>query len=126
MSLTSARFAGNERLERCVAGDFGARLTPGMTGDFVAVVQQALIDLGELLPVAGADGSYRDETTAAVLSYKTAREIAPPEGLIDGVVGPLTMESLDNECTARDQVPGPCPPGSDGPQVDLGGSTSRW
>ena len=125
MALTSARFVGVDRLERCLAGDFSARLTPGTTGDFVALVQQALMDLGELLPFAGADGSYGAETGEAVLSYKTRHGIATPQGLIDGIVGPGTMAKLDEECTDRDQVPGPCPPESDGPSVDLGGVDER-
>ncbi len=121
MALTSARFEGAERLERCLAGDFVARLTPETTGDFVALVQQALMDLGEPLPFAGADGVYGEETTAAVLHYKTRHDIRSADGSIDGIVGPKTMAKLDEECTARDQVPGPCPPEADGPGVDLAG-----
>lgn len=122
MPLTSIRFAGDERLERCLTGDFSARLTPGTRGDFVAAVQQALIDLGESLPAAGADGVYGDETVQAVLSYKTRRGIATPEGLIDGIVGRGTLGSLDAECTARDEQFGPCPPDPNGPQVTLDGT----
>jgi peptidoglycan hydrolase-like protein with peptidoglycan-binding domain len=122
MALTSARFAGVDRLERCAAGEFAARLTPGTQGDSVARVQQALMDLGEPLPLAGADGIFGEETTEAVLRYKTRRNLRSPDGSIDGVVGPLTMGTLDAECTARDQVPGPCPPDSAGPAVDLQGA----
>jgi peptidoglycan hydrolase-like protein with peptidoglycan-binding domain len=122
MALTSARFAGVDRLERCAAGEFAARLTPGTQGHFVALVQQALMDLGEPLPHAGADGIYGDETVGAVLRYKTRHDLRSADGTIDGVVGPLTIATLDAECTARDQVPGPCPPDSSGPPVDLGGA----
>ncbi|HEX8741947.1 MAG TPA: peptidoglycan-binding protein [Thermoleophilaceae bacterium] len=125
MALTSARFEGNERLERCAAGDFAARLTPGTKGDFVALVQQALMDLGESLPNFGADGGYGNETTAAVLSYKTRHDIRTDDGVLDGIVGPKTIAKLDEECTARDQVPGPCPPEPDGPAVDLLGADEQ-
>ncbi len=119
MSLNSARFAGVDRLERCLNGEFEARLTPGTQGDFVALVQQALMDLGESLPNFGADGTYGAETVAAVLAYKTRHGLRTPDGVIDGVVGPLAMAKLDEECAARDETPGPCPPDSDGPVVDL-------
>ncbi|GGP44948.1 peptidoglycan-binding domain-containing protein [Streptomyces abikoensis] len=125
MPLNSARFAGVDRLERCLAGEFAARLTQGTTGDFVALVQQALMDLGESLPAFGADGVYGQETGAAVLSYKTAHDLRSPDGSIDGVVGPLTMAALDEECTALDETFGGCPPDSDGPVVDLGGADEQ-
>ncbi|MDQ6803540.1 MAG: hypothetical protein M3065_00940, partial [Actinomycetota bacterium] len=125
MPLTSPRFAGNDRLERCLDGDFSARLTRDTVGDFVALVQQALMDLGESLPEFGADGGYGQETAAAVLGYKTSRDIRSPDGSIDEIVGPQTMASLDQECTAMDQVPGPCPPDSDGPAVDLAGTDEQ-
>ncbi|MEU8580238.1 peptidoglycan-binding domain-containing protein [Streptomyces abikoensis] len=125
MPLDSARFAGVDRLERCLAGEFAARLDQGTTGDFVALVQQALMDLGQSLPAFGADGVYGEETVAAVLSYKTAHDLRNPDGSIDGVVGPLTMAALDQECTALDETFGECPPDSDGPVVDLGGADEQ-
>ncbi|GII94938.1 hypothetical protein Ssi02_51690 [Sinosporangium siamense] len=112
-------------MERCLAGDADARLTPGVAGEFVALVQQALIDLGEPLSAGGADGRYGRETTAAVLGYKTRRDIKGPDGSVDGVVGSRTMAALDEECTARDQIPGPCPPAANGPSVDLRGTDER-
>lgn len=109
MPLTSPRFAGNDRLERCAAGDFDARLTLNTVGDFVALVQQALMDLGESLPQFGADGGYGQETMAAVLDYKTRHDLRSPDGSIDGIVGPLTMTKLDEERTALDETAEPCP-----------------
>jgi peptidoglycan hydrolase-like protein with peptidoglycan-binding domain len=125
MPLTSARFAGVDRLERCAAGEFAARLTPSTNGTFVALVQQALMDLGEPLPQFGADGSYGTETTTAVLDYKTRHGLRSADGSIDGIVGPGTIGKLDEECTAADEVPGPCPPDSDGPVVDLAGADEQ-
>jgi hypothetical protein len=125
MALSSARFAGVDRLERCLAGDSAARLVPSTNGDFVGLVQQALIDLGESLPQFGADNDYGAETVAAVLSYKTRHDIRTDDGVLDGIVGPKTIAKLDEECLAMDQVPGPCPPPSDGPAVDLGGADEQ-
>jgi peptidoglycan hydrolase-like protein with peptidoglycan-binding domain len=125
MPLTSPRFAGNDRLERCAAGDFDARLTLNTVGDFVALVQQALMDLGESLPQFGADGGYGQETTAAVLNYKTRHDLRSPDGSIDGIVGPLTMTKLDEECTALDETAEPCPPDADAPVVDLAGQDDQ-
>lgn len=126
MPLTSPRFAGNDRLERCLAEDFSARLVPATSGDFVALVQQALIDLGESLPQFGADGGFGDETVAAVLNYKTRHDIRTDDGVLDGIVGPKTMAKLDEECTALDEVPGDCPPIADGPLVELGGQDEQF
>ncbi len=91
MPLTNPRFAGDPVLEACFAGEH--RMMAPESGPAVAKVQQALIDLGFALPLRGADGSFGDETGAAVIAYKTDREIFPN----DPVVGQKTMTSLDAE-----------------------------
>ncbi len=91
MPLTNPRFAGDPVLEACLAGQH--RMMAPETGPAVAKVQQALIDLGFALPLHGADGTFSDETGAAVVGYKTDRGIFPN----DPVVGPKTMASLDAE-----------------------------
>ncbi len=70
MPLNPVRFSGVPELEACAVDD-AAHLTIGSSGSFVALVQQALIDLGETLGPAGADGDYGPATAAAVTSYKT-------------------------------------------------------
>ena len=91
MSLTNPRFAGEPVLEACLAGEH--RMLAPETGPAVAKVQQALIDLGFAPSLHGADGSFGDETGAAVVAYKSDRAIFPN----DPVVGPRTMLSLDAE-----------------------------
>ena len=91
MPLTNPRFAGDPVLEACLAGEH--RMLAPETGPAVAKVQQALIDLGFALPLHGADGTFDDETGAAVVAYKTSRSIFPN----DPVVGPKTMAGLDAE-----------------------------
>jgi hypothetical protein len=124
MPLSSPRFAGVDRLERCLAGDFAARLVPGNDADEVSMVQQALIDLGESIP-DGSTGFYGQQTTAAVTSYKTRHNLVNDAGQIDGIVGPKTMAKLDEEAVALDSPARPCPLEADGPIVDLGGADER-
>ena len=103
MPLTNPRFAGDPVLEACLAGQH--RMMAPETGPAVAKVQQALIDLGFALPVHGADGNFSDETGAAVVAYKTDRQIFPN----DPVVGPKTMASLDGEPRLGSPTPPPGP-----------------
>lgn len=91
MPLTNPRFAGDPVLEACLAGQH--RMMAPETGPAVKKVQQALIDLGFALPLHGADGTFSDETGAAVTAYKTDRQLFPN----DPVVGRGTMGSLDVE-----------------------------
>ena len=107
MPLNSVRFSGVPELEACAVDD-AAHLTIGSSGSFVALVQQALIDLGETLGSAGADGDYGPATAAAVTSYKTARNILNSDGQIDSIVGKLTIESLDNDVDQLDTEVTPC------------------
>lgn len=85
MALVSRRFAGVAELEACAVDD-SAHLLLGSQGSHVALVQQALIDLGEQIE-SGATGMYERDTEAAVTSYKTARNIFNFAGLIDPIVG---------------------------------------
>jgi peptidoglycan hydrolase-like protein with peptidoglycan-binding domain len=121
MSLSSARFAGVAELEACAVDD-AAHLTIGASGAHVALVQQALIDLGESVGADGADGGYGPSTAAAVSSYKTQRGIANSAGQIDAIVGKLTIASLDGEIDEFDTQVIPClSDRAAGPSIDLAG-----
>ncbi|MFY0563516.1 peptidoglycan-binding protein [Archangium lansingense] len=93
--LVSPRFSGEPTLEACFDGEH--RMFAGQTGDAVARVQQALIDLGFSLP-SGATGTFNGETATAVVVFKTARGLVPN----DPVVGRGTMGALDTELVALD------------------------
>jgi phosphatidylserine/phosphatidylglycerophosphate/cardiolipin synthase-like enzyme len=85
--MISPRFFGDDVLESCLGGH---RMFAG-SGDppqSVALIQQALADLGFTV---GVDGSFGSETGNAVTAYKTNKQIAPN----DPVVGPQTMAALD-------------------------------
>ena len=62
----------------------------------MALVQQALIDLGEQIE-SGASGTYGPDTEAAVTGYKTERQIVNFAGQIDPIVGRKTIVALDAE-----------------------------
>ena len=89
MPLRSARFAGDPTLEAVL--NHSTKLQKGSTGTAVVKVQQALLDLGFQMPRFGADGSYGDETVAAVKSFQSSKGLRP----IDGIIGADTMRALD-------------------------------
>ena len=105
--LIAARFADNQDLQNC-ANDDSAHLLQGSSGDAVALVQDALMDLGENLAPGGADGGYGPQTAAAVTHYKTVRDIRNAQGAIDPVVGKKTIAALDAEIDARDSAQAQC------------------
>jgi hypothetical protein len=88
--LRSARFAGDEILEGCY--DNERVLQRGDSGSAVMKIQEALIFLGFPVPQVGANGIFGNETELAVRSYQEARGLS-----VDGIVGPETIGSLDEE-----------------------------
>jgi len=111
--LQAARFAGDPVLEACFDNERLLRF--GSSGPAVAKLQQALVDAGFPLPVFGVDGIFKSETRRAVQDYQRAHGLVP-----DGIVGPITMGSLDTVFAAGGPTPGPpgpgpVPPGPPGP-----------
>lgn len=88
--LKSQRFAGDEALEACF--DNERALRRGESGFAIKKIQEALIALGFPVPNVGANGVFGDETELAVRSYQESRGLK-----VDGVIGPETIGSLDNE-----------------------------
>lgn len=95
VALISRRFAGIPELEACAVDD-SAHLLSGSQGPHVALVQQALIDLGQQIE-SGATGNYGPDTEAAATAYKAARQILNFAGQIDPIVGRKTIAALDAE-----------------------------
>jgi peptidoglycan hydrolase-like protein with peptidoglycan-binding domain len=58
----------------------------------VTTIQQALVDLGYVLPEYGADGNFGSETRNAVVAYQADNGLAD-----DGIVGRDTIGSLDTQ-----------------------------
>lgn len=88
--LKSSRFAGDEVLEACY--DNERFLSKGDSGASVEKVQQALIALDFPIPEVGANGIFGIETDLAVRSYQESRKLT-----VDGVIGAITIKSLDEE-----------------------------
>jgi hypothetical protein len=101
--LASPRFSGDPVLEAVY--DDERLVRRGDRGSAVAKIQQALFDLGHPLPrsmKSGVpDGIFGPETQGAVRKYQASA------GLVsDGIVGPITMASLDSKFSGA--LP-PCP-----------------
>lgn len=90
MSLQSARFRGDLRLEAIGAGDQAQFLRFGDSGSGVAAIQAALIDHGFDIP-DGATGFFGQQTADAVVQFKTQTGLFPN----DPVAGVGTVTALD-------------------------------
>jgi phosphatidylserine/phosphatidylglycerophosphate/cardiolipin synthase-like enzyme len=88
-SLVSPRFYGQDLLNSCLAG-YRITVGGGDPPEPVALIQQALSDLGFSIEV---DGDFGSETGAVVADYKTGKGISPN----DPVVSVETMTALDTD-----------------------------
>ena len=110
MPLTYPPFSANAQLR--AASDNSRPLRRGDTGDGVALLQGALVDLGEKLPISllkgFPDGIYGSETFAAVSSFQSKHK---PVGQ-DGVAGKDTVGLVDKLMLVKHPLPppGPIPP----------------
>jgi|GEM_PF-1198864 len=120
MALFSNLFRGNRALEACAVQD-SAHVTRGAIGDHVAKIQFALFELDGLAidRTELVNHQYGRSTAAAVLAYKTKRQIINRsyQSSADDIVGKMTIASLDKEMLVRERQPkhpGDCvlsPPG---------------
>ena len=100
MPLHSGRFTQNKRLQQ--AAENNPSMKQGEKGDAVAIVQQALVDLGFSMPITThhggslADGIFGHETTGVVKQFQTANGLA-----VDGIVGRKTLAKLDELIIAQ-------------------------
>jgi hypothetical protein len=109
MGLVSRLFQGNSKLEACLVND-AAHVTLGAQGEHVAKIQFALFSL-DTLKIDRPElvtQTYGPSTAAAVLSYKTIRQIINRsyQTTPDSIVGKMTIASLDAEMRDR-QLPFP-------------------
>gem|GEM_PF-1927347 len=88
--LSSQRFSGNAVLEEVYDGT--QTLQNGSAGKAVRLLQDSLVAQGYSLPKYGADGAMGNETTAAIRQFQADHGAV----LIDGIIGPETMQLLDN------------------------------
>ncbi|MEP6930657.1 MAG: DUF4157 domain-containing protein, partial [Flavobacterium sp.] len=85
------QFKNNPPLEK--ANDNQMLISTGQKGQYVAELQEGLMQAGQSLPKFGADGDFGSETRNAVIGFQTDNGL----NKIDGLVGPETMGALDNK-----------------------------
>ncbi len=109
--LTSQLFAGDPILEAVAADQDRISRTQNRKGEHVRKVQQVLLLRNPgALPQFGADGSYGNESAAAVREFKI-NELGVPEAEVIDDVGPRTVIRLDEiQAAAEQPVPPPPPP----------------
>lgn len=108
MTLRSGQFRNNPRLQSALVND-SSHITQGSKGEHVRLIQQVLVRLGER-SIAGreyADALYGPTTAAAVLRFKTQRQIinVSYQRTPDDIVGKMTISALDNEALRLETTP---------------------
>jgi peptidoglycan hydrolase-like protein with peptidoglycan-binding domain len=110
MALVSNLFKNNRRLQSCAVSD-PAHVTPGSKGDFVHLIQLALIELDGLSIDEDelSTSFYGPSTAAAVLEFKRKRKIINRayQSTEDDIVGKMTIAALDKELFAQQVTPKP-------------------
>jgi peptidoglycan hydrolase-like protein with peptidoglycan-binding domain len=115
----SPRFMGDQLLED-IAGGKKSMGNPSV-GIAVTKVQQALVDLGGVLPKFGIDGKFGAETAAAVKAFQTTVPL-PDSGTVDAA----TLAALDAKFAgnahdaAMAQAPTPATAPTEGVEYALG------
>ena len=104
--LVSTLLSGDIRLQKCAVED-PAHVTEGQKGSHVRLIQLALAitDNANIAGAESASSSYGPSTKAAVLAYKTKRQIINRsyQNKPDAIVGKMTIASLDAEVAARER-----------------------
>lgn len=121
MGLSSQLFRGDSKLEAAAISD-PAHIVPGAHGDHVRKIQIALIQLDGAK--IATDGFYGPGTAAAVLAYKTKRNIINHayQSRPDNIVGKMTIAAMDAELPSVDDanaVPAQCLSFSGACEADL-------
>lgn len=103
MTLQSQLFRGDSQLEAAAVSD-PAHILQGARGEHVHKIQLALIQLDRA--AIAADGSYGPATASAVLAYKRKRNIVNRayQTQPDNIVGKMTIDRLDKEMLAAEQL----------------------
>ncbi|HXJ91227.1 MAG TPA: hypothetical protein VMS18_30750 [Candidatus Binatia bacterium] len=108
--LQSKLLSTNQRLRDCEIND-PAHVTPGDQGEFVKLIQQALILIEDMFiePAELNAGMYGPSTADAVLQYKTERNIVNRayQSQPDNIIGKMTIKSLDNDLLELEGPDGP-------------------
>jgi hypothetical protein len=108
--MQSNLFRDDKRLNACLVSH-EQHVTLGAVGEHVARIQVALMDLDDLEITADElqTKRYGPSTAAAVLAYKRKRHIINPayQTTEDNIVGKMTIQSLDNDMLAKQEIVAP-------------------
>ncbi|AOO82292.1 peptidoglycan-binding domain-containing protein [Bosea vaviloviae] len=100
MALTSSRFTSEPRLRK--ASENTPALKQGDTGEGVAILQTALIDLGFAMPNSTHKGKTLPDGIFGAETAIKIREFQAAAGLVaDGVVGRMTLSALETAVIAQ-------------------------
>jgi len=130
MPLHSRLFRGDPKLEACLIQD-SAHVTQGASGEHVAKIQFALatLDTLSIAPRELSTGTYGASTAAAVLGYKTKRQIINRsyQTRPDNIVGKMTIASLDKQMLIHEHqasIGGRCVMNRQGGTIEPAGLTT--
>jgi len=101
MALQSQLFRNDPKLEAAAVSD-PAHIVQGARGGHVGKIQLSLILLDRA--VIAADEIYGPATAAAVTAYKQKRQILNGQNKVDNIVGKKTIDRLDKEMLAAEQL----------------------
>jgi peptidoglycan hydrolase-like protein with peptidoglycan-binding domain len=94
MALSSMRFARDPRLQQ--VSENNPPMKRGESGEPVATVQRALVDLGYLMPITTDNGRKLPDGIFGPETEGVVRQLQENQGLdVDGVVGRQTMQTLE-------------------------------
>ena len=103
MALSNPRFSSNHELQ--AASENNPPLRKGAKGEAVEILQQALLDLGFLMPISTRvrsglpDGIYGAETEATVRAFQRLNGLT-----LDGVAGRQTLGTLEESIRAASEL----------------------
>ena len=108
MPLKSKLFAGDHELQACLTQD-SAHITLNARGHHVSKIQTAIFILDEVsvAPAELRSQTYGTSTAAAILAYKSRRNIVNRayQTHADNIVGKMTIAQMDREMVIAEKRP---------------------
>jgi peptidoglycan hydrolase-like protein with peptidoglycan-binding domain len=101
--LLSGRLSSNARIQQ--AANSSPSLKQGEKSDAVAIVQQALVDLGFAMPLSTQGGRGLTDGIFGAETARIVRQFQKSFGLtVDGIVGKQTLAKLDELIVAQSKL----------------------
>jgi len=103
MALRAGRFSGNSRLQQ--ASNSNPSMKQGEKGEAVAIVQQALVDLGFGMPRTTKNGHTLTDGVFGEETANIIRQFQKKYGLVvDGIAGRQTLAKLDEQVIVQSRL----------------------